>query len=193
MLNNLANKKILLASQSPRRHELLKGIDIEFDIIAAGGIDEIFPENIPINDVPIFLAKEKAKAFANFIQENTILITADTIVKCKNNILNKPKDRNDAINMLKKLSGKKHKVITGVCISSINKNKCFKATSKVYFNKLTDREIEYYIDKYKPFDKAGSYGIQEWIGFIAIKKIKGSFYNVMGLPIQKLYKELQKF
>ena len=193
ILINLQDKNIILASQSPRRYELLKSLDIKFKTFVIKGINESFPTNIKLENIAVFLAKQKANEYSEQIDKNTIIITADTIVKYKNNILNKPKNRGEAIEMLKKLSGSKHKVITGVCLSSKSKQKCFKSSTKVYFNKLNVKEIEYYIDKYKPFDKAGSYGIQEWIGFIGISKIKGSFYNVMGLPVQKLYKELQKF
>lgn len=193
ILTNLHDKKIILASKSPRRYELLKSLDIEFETFVIDGIDENYPTNIPTTDVALYLAKRKAKAYKEHIDTDTVLITADTIVKYKNEILNKPQNKSEAIEMLKKLSGKKHKVITGVCISSKFKQKCFKSSTKVYFKNLSNIEINYYINNYKPFDKAGSYGIQEWIGFIAIGKIKGSFYNVMGLPVQKLYKELQKF
>jgi len=192
VLKKLQDKNIILASKSPRRYELLKSLDIKFETKIIENIDENFPNSIPIKNIAVYLAKQKAKAYVKQIDKNTIIITADTIVKYKKEVLNKPKDKTEAIKMLKKLSGKKHKVITGVCINTFNKQICFKSVTTVYFNKLSKSEIEYYIDKYKPFDKAGSYGIQEWIGFIAIKKIKGSYYNVMGLPVQKLYNKLQK-
>ncbi len=193
ILDQLKEKKIILASQSPRRHHLLKSIGVEFDILTGMETDESFPEVMLIDDVPIYLAQKKASTFHSFIDDNTILITADTIVKINNKILNKPKNYKDAENMLKTLSGNKHTVITGVCLSAINKQECFKAYTDVYFDQLTDEEINYYIDNFKPFDKAGAYGIQEWIGYIGIKKIEGSYFNVMGLPVQKLYEELKKF
>ena len=193
IFNKFADKKIILASQSPRRHNLLKGIGLDFDIITSLETDESFSDSMNVDEVPVYLAKKKAKTYENFIDEKTILITADTIVSLNGKILNKPKDRSDAENMLKLLSGNSHVVITGVCIKSKQKEICFNAHTTVYFNDLTKDEIDFYIEKYKPFDKAGAYGIQEWIGYIAIKKIEGSYFNVMGLPIQKLYEELSKF
>ena len=193
IFNKFADKKIILASQSPRRHNLLTGIGLDFDIITSLETDESFSDSMNVDEVPVYLAKKKAKTYENFIDEKTILITADTIVSLNGKILNKPKDRSDAENMLKLLSGNSHIVITGVCIKSKQKEICFNAHTTVYFNDLTKDEIDFYIEKYKPFDKAGAYGIQEWIGYIAIKKIEGSYFNVMGLPIQKLYEELSKF
>ncbi|MCF6240046.1 MAG: Maf family nucleotide pyrophosphatase [Bacteroidales bacterium] len=191
MINNLKDKKIILASQSPRRHHLLKSIGVEFDILSRQETDEGFPEDMNVYEVPVFLARKKAKTYENFIAGSTILITADTIVHVNNKILNKPTDYDDAVKMLKTLSGNMHTVITGVCITTKNKQKCFNAETHVYFDVLDDDEIHYYIDKFKPFDKAGAYGIQEWIGYIGIKKIEGSYFNVMGLPVQKLYEELK--
>ena len=187
------DKKIILASQSPRRHELLKGLGLEFDVLSSIETDESFPGDMNTDEVPVYLAKKKAKTFESFIDDKTILITADTIVSLNGKILNKPANRNEAENMLKQLSGNSHIVITGVCIKSLQKESCFSSSTIVYFNDLNNQEIDYYIDKYKPFDKAGGYGIQEWIGYIGIKKIEGSYYNVMGLPVQKLYEELCEF
>ncbi len=191
IFENLKNKKIILASQSPRRHHLLKSIGLDFDILSGLDTDESFPSDMPIDKVPVYLAKKKAETYQSFIDEKTILITADTIVSINNTILNKPKNYEDATKMLKILSGNKHTVITGVCISTKNNQKCFNAYTDVYFDKLEEHEIEYYIKNFKPFDKAGAYGIQEWIGYIGIKKIEGSYFNVMGLPVQKLYEELK--
>lgn len=186
-------KNIILASQSPRRQNLLKELEIEFEIRTKDDIDESFPENMPDNEVAEYLANKKADAFITELKPDDILITADTIVILNGKVINKPEDKQDAIRMLNELSGNVHKVITGVCISTVDKRKSFSAHTDVYFRKLTDEEILHYIDKYKPYDKAGAYGIQEWIGYIAIKRIEGSYFNVMGLPIQKLYDELMLF
>jgi septum formation protein len=193
ILKNLQNKKIILASQSPRRHHLLKSIGLEFDILSGIETDESFPADMAVDKVPLYLAKKKAETFQSFVDEKTILITADTIVSFGNDILNKPQNSEDAIKMLKILSGNKHTVITGVCITAKNKQKLFNAFTDVFFDNLNDEEIKYYINNFKPFDKAGAYGIQEWIGYIGIKKIEGSYFNVMGLPVQKLYEELKYF
>ena len=193
IFDKFRNNKIILASQSPRRHHLLKSIGLKFDILSGIETDESFPSDMQIDEVPEYLAKKKAETFRAFINPETILITADTIVSINGSILNKPKDYTEAIDMLNTLSGNKHTVITGVCISSQTKQKSFSAFTSVYFDNLDDEEIKYYIDKFKPFDKAGSYGIQEWIGYIGIKKIEGSYFNVMGLPVQKLYEELKLF
>ena len=193
MFQKFSDKKIILASQSPRRYELLKGLGLDFDVLSSIETDESFPDNMKTDEVPVYLAKKKAKTFEKFIDAKTILITADTIVSLNRKILNKPANKQEAENMLKQLSGNSHVVITGVCIKSLQNQKCFSSSTVVYFNDLTDHEINYYIDEFKPFDKAGGYGIQEWIGYIGIKKIEGSYYNVMGLPVQKLYEELCNF
>ena len=182
----------ILASKSPRRQELLHSFGIEFQVIVKE-VEEDYPENLVKEEIPVFLAVLKSKPFLNELQENDLLITADTIVWLTYKILGKPNNVEEAISMLKELSGQEHEVISGVCLSSKNKQKTFYSVSKVRFKKLSDYEIEYYVSRFKPFDKAGSYGIQEWIGFIGITHIEGSFYNVMGLPIQKLYEEIQKF
>ncbi len=193
IFQKFADKKIILASQSPRRHNLLKGIGLDFDILTSEETDESFPLDMNVDEVPVYLAKKKAKTFEKFIDEKTILITADTIVSLNGKILNKPSDRSDAENMLNLLSGDSHVVITGVCIKSLHKEISFSAHTTVYFNDLSNEEIAYYLENFKPYDKAGAYGIQEWIGYIGIKKIEGSYFNVMGLPVQKLYEELCKF
>lgn len=190
MFKNLANKKIILASKSPRRQELLRGLGIPFEI-RTKEIDENFPNTIDASDVASFLAQKKAEAFELSIDE--ILITSDTAVLLTNRILNKPQNTEEAIEMLKSLSGKTHKVCTGVCIKSIEKEVLFSDFTSVTYKPLSTDEIEYYIKHFKPFDKAGSYGIQEWIGFIGIEKIEGCYYNVMGLPLSKLYQELLDF
>jgi len=182
----------ILASKSPRRQQLLKSLDINFTV-QTREVDESYPDHLSKEEVPVYLAELKAKAFQHEIKENDLLITADTVVCLDNQILGKPSDYKDAFSMLKALSGREHEVITGVCLSSVRKSESFYASTKVEFKELNDDEIDYYIRNYKPYDKAGAYGIQEWIGTIGIKHIEGSFYNVMGLPIQKLYETIKKF
>lgn len=189
---NIDDYKIILASQSPRRHYLLKEIGLEFEIKQKQFVDESYPDHLVNDEIPVFIAKQKADAFG-ILQNKEILITADTIVWLKNKILQKPTDADDAVRILKELSGECHQVYTGVCIKSKEKELVFSACTDVYFKKLTYAEIDYYINHYQPFDKAGAYGIQEWIGYIGVEKINGSFFNVMGLPIQKLYTELDDF
>jgi len=193
IFENLIEKKIILASKSPRREALLRELGIKFDVITKNTSEDNVPKSINIEEIALYLAKEKAAAFENEIDENTIIITADTTVCVENEILNKPTDNEDAKRMLKKLSGKTHKVITGVCIYSIKKKVSFSVQTEVSFKNLSDDEIHYYIQNYKPFDKAGSYGIQEWIGFVAVEHINGSYFNVMGFPVHKIYLELQTF
>jgi septum formation protein len=193
VLENIMGKKVILASKSPRRHFLLKELGIDFQIAENHDVEEDYPSDLKPDEIPVYLAKKKAKEFSGKLEQNTILITADTIVWCEQSILNKPKNREDACRILKKLSGNKHTVITGVCITSLKKEVCFHATTDVYFASLTEEEIEHYLKEYRPYDKAGAYGIQEWIGYIGIEKINGSYFNVMGLPIQKLYRELKNF
>ncbi len=175
--------KILLGSQSPRRKELLEKMDIKFRIVKIN-FEEKYPKNIPIAEIPEFLALQKSKAYSK-IQPEELLITADTLVILEKEILEKPRNKTQARKMLQKLSGKKHKVITGVCLRTKNNSCSFSDISKVYFKKLSPEEINYYVDTYKPMDKAGAYGIQEWIGLIGIKKIKGSYFNIMGFPTEK--------
>lgn len=181
---------IILASNSPRRKELLSGIDIEYEVRTLPDIDESYPDTLPLDEVAEFLAQKKASAYTDTLSENTLLITADTVVILGNEILGKPADKTDAKRMLKKLSDNTHKVVTGVCMTRKNRKISFSDTAFVTFGKLTDEEIEYYVEKYNPSDKAGAYGVQEWIGYVAVKRIEGSYFNVMGLPIYKVYKEL---
>ena len=185
ILPNLSQYKIVLGSNSPRRRELLAGLDIDFEVQTIPDIDESFPKTLRSDEVPVYIARKKAEAYISSMSADELLITADTIVWTFSEILGKPKDREDAIAMLRKLSGHVHEVITGVCITTKEKTVCFA--------RLDDDEIVYYVDKYRPFDKAGSYGIQEWIGYVAVEAINGSFYNVMGLPVRLLYQELKKF
>ena len=183
--------KIILGSKSPRRQELLKGLDISFEIRVIE-TEETFSLAMPSREVPEFLAIEKGKAHLPFMDEEELIITSDTLVICENEILGKPKDREHAVEMLHKLSGKQHEVITGVCLTTSKKTISFSDTTKVFFKQLTEEQICYYVDKYKPFDKAGSYGIQEWIGYTGISSVEGSYFNVMGLPVSKLFDVLQK-
>jgi len=193
ILPNLKNKKILLASKSPRRKQLLEEAGFKFEIITSKEVEEIIPNNIPNNEVAIYLSELKANAYKNDLLRNEILISADTIVCLENEILGKPKGYDDAFRMLSNLSSKEHKVITGVTICSNTKQVSFAGETSVKFKNLTEEEINYYITNYKPYDKAGSYGIQEWIGYIGITEIKGSYFNVMGLPIQMVYECLISF
>lgn len=183
---------IILASKSPRRQQLVKSLGIDFSVKTID-VEENYPEHLSMEEVPLYLAELKAKPFVNGLLPNDLVITADTVVCVDNQILGKPENEKEACNMLQKLSNREHQVITGVCLTSKQKKHSFYALTTVRFKSLTPHEINHYITKFKPFDKAGAYGIQEWIGTIGITHIEGSFYNVMGLPIQKLYEEIQKF
>ncbi len=193
LLDKIKDYRIILASQSPRRQFLMKELGLNYEIILKEGIEEVYPSNLKGEEIAIYLAELKAKAYTEEVKEKTILITADTIVWINNEVLGKPTDRADAVRILKLLSGNKHEVITGVCLKTLNKSHTFTSLSSVFFKPLSDVEINYYLDNFKPYDKAGAYGIQEWIGYVAIERIEGSYFNVMGLPIQKLYVELEKF
>jgi septum formation protein len=193
MLNEkFKNHNIILASGSPRRQQFLKELDIDFEI-RLKEIEEIYPDHLQAEEITDFLAKLKASAFENDLQDKEVLITSDTIVWLENKALGKPSDASQAVKMLTEMSGKTHKVITSVCIKTTQKELVFHDETLVTFAKLTLKEIEYYLNNYQPFDKAGSYGIQEWIGLVAIEKIEGSYANVVGLPTHKLYKELMNF
>lgn len=181
-------KKIILSSNSPRRKELLAGLDIPFEVKVLSGIDESYPEGLSVEEIPQYIAMEKAAAYE--IAEEEIVITADTVVVLGDAILGKPVDENDAKNMLRALSGNTHRVVTGVCITSADKQRKFSVVSEVTFKVLSDTEIDYYVNRYRPFDKAGAYGIQEWIGYVGVTSLKGSYFNVMGLPVQRIYEEL---
>ncbi len=193
MLENLLKYNVVLASNSPRRQELLKSLDVNFTVMVKEGVDEEYPTTIKKKEIAEFLAVKKAKAYQTEIKrDNLLLITADTIVVCEGNILGKPADAVEAAEMLRLLSGRNHKVITGVAITTPDVQRSFSVKTKVFFKRISEEDITYYINRYKPFDKAGGYGIQEWIGMVAIDYIEGSFYNVMGLPVQQLYAELQR-
>lgn len=193
MLGNLNKYKIMLASKSPRRRELLQMLRIPFKVVSIGGIDESYPDTIPLIDVPQFVSDKKADIYQQRIKDDELIITADTMVICGDKILGKPKDAEDAVDMLMCLSGKTHQVATGVTISTKEKRTSFTAVSDVTFSDITEDEARFYVENYMPLDKAGAYGIQEWIGAVAVSGINGSFYNVMGLPINRLYQELKLF
>lgn len=190
---DLSQYCIILASNSPRRKELLSGLGLHYEIKTLPDIDESYPEHLMGEDIAKHIAREKADAYKSNMQDNTLLITADTIVVLGNKVYGKPKDEEEAKEMLRNLSGKTHRVITGVCITTKKKQHTFGVSSEVRFAQLEEDEITYYVTNYKPFDKAGAYGIQEWIGYIAVEYISGSYFNIMGLPVQRLYQELKKF
>lgn len=191
MFENIKGYNIVLASNSPRRKELLSGLGLKFEVKVLPDVDESYPKNLLPEEVPIYIASKKANANRVNMANNDLLITADTVVICNGKILGKPKNAAEAYEMLNFLSGKVHQVVTGVCLTTIKEQRKFSATSDVTFKNLTSEEIEYYIQNFKPYDKAGAYGIQEWIGYIGVTKINGSFFNVMGLPVQRLYGELE--
>lgn len=184
--------KLILASNSPRRKELLAGLGVPFEVRVLQDIDEHYPENLPVNEVARYIAKEKADAYRRIVAADELIITADTVVIVGDEILGKPMDEADAVRMLRLLSGRTHQVTTGVCLLTAEKERCFDVTTDVTFKTLTDEEIHYYVNRYRPFDKAGAYGIQEWIGYIGVTGLNGSYYNVMGLPVQRIYQELTK-
>lgn len=192
MLNEkLKNYKIVLASGSPRRQQFFKDLDLDFEI-RLKDVEEIYPAELKREEITAFLAELKASAFEGELAPNEILVTSDTIVWHNEKALGKPKDKNDAFNILKSLSGSMHEVLTSVCFKTAKKTETFTELTKVYFNDLDDEAIAYYIDRYQPYDKAGAYGIQEWIGLIGVAKVEGSYANVMGLPVDKVYEYLKK-
>ena len=191
MLENIKKYKVILASASPRRRELLAGLDIDFEVRTLPDVDESFPATLQGGDIPLYISKKKADAYLSLMSEEELVITADTIVWLDGKALGKPVDVADAHRMLREMSGKTHSVFTGVTITTKQVQRSFVACSQVTFAELTDEEIGYYIEKYRPMDKAGSYGVQEWVGYIGISGIDGSYFNVMGLPVQRLYNELK--
>jgi septum formation protein len=192
MTGDFRNFRLLLASRSPRRQQLLRELGLEFEIVERD-FDEIFPDSLTGGEIAEFISRQKAISLRGELMKNDIVITADTIVWCNNKILGKPRDHEDALFMLLEISGRTHEVITGVTILSAVKEKTFSVSSKVTFDPLSEEEIDFYITNYKPFDKAGAYGIQEWIGLAACSSIEGSYFNVVGLPVRTLYRELKKF
>ena len=195
--------KIILASNSPRRKELLAGLDMPFEVKVLKGIDESYPSTLSPYETAPYIAAKKADAYWGLLADGILILTADTVViaptedeqndkEGRGIILGKPKDAEDAKRMLRMLSGKTHHVVTGVCLTTVKEQHQFSVTTEVTFKSLSEEEIEYYVSKYKPFDKAGAYGIQEWIGYIGCTGLKGSYYNVMGLPVQRIYEELNQ-
>ena len=184
--------EIILASKSPRRQQLLADLGLTFTV-QTKDTPEDFPEGMAMNDIPVFLAEKKAAAFEENLKENQLVITADTIVWLDGKVLNKPADYAEGFKMLRDLSGKKHQVITGVCLLSLEKKVSFAVSTDVWFKNLEDEEIRFYLENFRPYDKAGAYGIQEWIGYVGITRIEGSFFNVMGLPVQSVYEHLKTF
>ncbi|WP_288490391.1 Maf-like protein [uncultured Prevotella sp.] len=184
---------IVLASNSPRRRELLAGLGIEFEVRVLPDIDESYPADLPVMQIAEYIAHEKASAYLLTMKDNDLVITADTVVIIGNEVLGKPKDEEDAKRMLRLISGKTHQVVTGVCLTTTKQQRHFSVSTDVTFKNLPENEINYYITKYKPFDKAGAYGIQEWIGYVGVTSLNGSYFNVMGLPVQKLWEELKRY
>ena len=191
--DKLKNYRLILASQSPRRRQLLSDAGIEFTLADRFECDETYPQDMPAEDVAEYLSRLKSEAYPEPLAEGDILLTADTVVIADNRVLGKPSDRAEAIEMISLLSGCDHEVITGCTLRTATRQRSFSVRSKVHFRALDREEIEYYVDCYRPFDKAGAYGIQEWIGYVGIEGIEGSFYNVMGLPVQRLYSILKEF
>lgn len=192
ILEKLNAHDIILASKSPRRQQLLAGVGLKFRVVNNLEMEEVYPSVLHREEIPVYLAGAKAAFYGSLIERNTLLITADTIVWLDNEVIGKPTDTEDAINMLMKLSGNMHEVFTGVCLKTATQEVLFHASSKVYFRKISEEEIRYYVNTFLPLDKAGAYGVQEWIGYVGVERIEGSYFNVMGLPIQRLYCELLK-
>lgn len=185
--------QLILASQSPRRQQLLGDLDLPFTTLVIKDINESYPDDLSATKVAAYLSEKKAQAYRENLKDNALVITADTVVIANDKVLGKPKDKADAVKILHTLSGNTHLVITGVTLTSKQKSETFSAVTEVTFSSLSDDEIDYYIDKYKPYDKAGAYGIQEWIGYIGVEHINGSYFNVMGLPVHQLYQALKEF
>lgn len=184
---------LILASNSPRRRELLAGLGLPFEVRVLPGIDETYPHTLSGADIPLYISRAKAEAYRQQLTPDDLLITADTIVWLNGEVLEKPRDEADACRMLRELSGQTHQVFTGVCLTTSTKQVSFSCGTDVTFDTLTDAEIHYYVKRYQPFDKAGAYGVQEWIGFVGVTRLEGSYFNVMGLPIQRLYQALKEF
>lgn len=192
MLENLQKYHIILASNSPRRRELLGGLGIPFEVKVLPDIEESYPKDLPVSQIAEYIAREKALAYRNLMADNDLIITADTVVIVGDEVMGKPVDADDARRMLRKLSGVAHQVTTGVCLTTKQGQRHFSVTTDVTFKTLSEEEINHYVSVYKPFDKAGAYGIQEWIGYIGVTQLNGSYFNVMGLPVQRIYTEISK-
>lgn len=192
MLDNLKKYKVILASNSPRRKDLLAGLGVEYEVRTMPDVDESYPSTLKGADIPLYISQEKANAYRSMLQSDELMITADTIVWLEGEVLGKPADRAEAISMLQRMSGRTHEVYTGVSITTTEWQRSFAVQTEVKFATLTNEEIVYYVDRFQPMDKAGAYGVQEWIGFIGVEHIEGNYFNIMGLPVQRLYKELKE-
>ena len=192
MFENLKKYHIILASNSPRRRELLAGLGIHFEVKVLPDVNEAYPEDLPVLQIAEYIAKEKAAAYQSLMGPDELVITADTVVVVGSEVMGKPADADDARRMLEKLSGRTHQVTTGVCLTTQRVQKSFSVTTDVTFKPLSREEIDYYIENYSPYDKAGAYGIQEWIGYVGVTGLQGSYFNVMGLPVQRIYAEIAK-
>lgn len=193
MLGNIEKYHIILASNSPRRRELLAGLGVPFEVKVLPDIEENYPADLPVADIAEYIAREKADAYRQLIGKHDLVITADTIVVVGDEVMGKPHDADDACRMLRKLSNRTHQVITGVCLTTADKQRQFSVKTDVTFKSLSEEEIAHYVNYYQPFDKAGAYGIQEWIGYIGVISLQGSYFNVMGLPVQRIYTEMMEF
>lgn len=191
-LENIQHYNIVLASNSPRRRELLSGLNLEYTVRVLPDIDESYPDTLKGEEIPMYISRKKAEAYRNSMAEDELIITADTVVCINEKVLGKPQTLEEAKEMLRELSDKIHQVITGVCLMTHHLQRTFSATTQVTFDALTEDEIEFYVEKFRPLDKAGAYGVQEWIGFVGVSRLEGSYFNVMGLPVQRLYQELKK-
>lgn len=192
ILDNLKKYKVILASNSPRRKDLLAGLGVEYEVRTMPDVDESYPSTLKGADIPLYISQEKANAYRSMLQSDELMITADTIVWLEGEVLGKPADRAEAISMLQRMSGRTHEVYTGVSITTTEWQRSFAVQTEVKFATLTNEEIVYYVDRFQPMDKAGAYGVQEWIGFIGVEHIEGNYFNIMGLPVQRLYKELKE-
>jgi len=193
MLDNLNKYNVMLASKSPRRRELLAMLDVPFSIASPVDVDEVYPHSLSPAMIPEYLANIKSEAYKSILHDNALIITADTVVLLGDNVLGKPSDAAQATEMLLHMSGRRHRVVTGVCVATAARRESFSVESSVKFAQITEAEAHYYVEHYSPLDKAGAYGIQEWIGAVAVESIEGSFYNVMGLPVHQLYRRLLTF
>lgn len=191
MLDNLKEYHIILASNSPRRRELLAGLGLDFEVRTLPGIDESYPDSLEGSHIPLYIARKKAEAYRTYLHKDELMITADTIVWLDRRVLGKPRDEAEAVQMLRDMSGRMHEVYTGVCLTTSARQRSFTVGTRVRFAQLSDEEIQYYVSHFHPLDKAGAYGVQEWIGYVGVEYIEGSYYNVMGLPMQRLYQELK--
>lgn len=192
-MDNLKKYHVVLASNSPRRRELLAGLGIDYEVMVLPDVEESYPSNLPVEEIPVYIAKEKAAAYRQVMSDRDLIITADTVVVVGSQVLGKPATLDEARRMLHILSGRTHQVMTGVCLTTSLRQKAFVVSTDVTFKTLSDEEIDYYVDHYRPLDKAGAYGVQEWIGYIGVTGLHGSYFNVMGLPVQRIYQELQVF